>query len=298
MRIPGLGGIPPVELGKRSVRDFADDDMPTYAAALSYHALFALFPFLIFLVALLGFLHIPQFFDWLLEQARTAMPSDAYARLEEVIAQVEGSQPGGLLSFGIIAALWGASSGVRALMQALNRAYDVEETRATWKQYLLSVLYTLGFAVLLIVAAALMLVGPQAIEWLAGQVGLGDAFVTVWTWLRWPVAVVLLMLTAALVYYVLPNVDQPFRLITPGAVVAVIVWIVASLGFSFYAQNFANYNATYGSLGSVVVLLFYFYISAMVLLLGAEINAEVYRMKKGTPVPASDDKSPEEASPQ
>lgn len=298
MQIPGLGGIPPLTLGKRSVKEFSNDDMPTYAAALSYHGLFALFPFLIFLIALLGFLQIPQFFDWVLEQAQTAMPEDAYRRLEEVVAQVQGNQQGGLLSFGIIAAIWGASSGVRALMKALNRAYDVEETRATWKLYAFSLLYTVGFAILLIGATALMLLGPQAIEWLADQAGLGGAFVTLWTWLRWPVAVVLLMLTAALVYYVTPNVDQPFRLITPGAVIAVLVWILASIGFSLYVSNFANYSATYGSLGGVVILLFYFYLSSMVLLLGAEINAEVYQLKKGPPVPASDDKDPQNAPPQ
>jgi membrane protein len=271
MRIPGLGGIPLATLGKRSAREFTDDDMPTYAAALAYHAMFALFPFLIFLVALLGFLQIPQFFDW------------------SVVKQVEGQQRGGLLSFGIIAAIWGASSGVRALMKALNTAYDVEETRAIWKIYLFSLLYTLGFAALLIVAGGLMLLGPQGFEWLAGQAGLDNVFVTLWTWLRWPVAVLLLMLTAAIVYYVVPNVDQPFRFITPGAVVAVLVWIIASIGFSVYASNFANYDATYGSLAGVVVLLFYFFISGAVLLLGAEINAEVYHLKKGKPEPASED---------
>jgi membrane protein len=297
MHIPGLRGIPPVTLGKRSVKEFSNDDMPTYAAALSYHGLFALFPFLIFLIALLGFLQIPQFFDWVLEQAQTAMPADAYQRLQEVVTQIEGNRQGGLLSFGIVAALWGAASGVRALMKALNRAYDVEETRATWKLYALSIVFTVGFAVLLIAATALMLLGPQAIEWLADQAGLGGAFVTLWTWLRWPVAVILLMLTTALIYYVTPNVDQPFRFITPGAAIAVIVWILASIGFSIYVSNFANYSATYGSLGGVIVLIFYFYITAMVLLLGAEINAEVYQLKKGDPVPASDDKAPQDAPP-
>jgi membrane protein len=289
MRIPGLGGIPLATLGKRSAREFTDDDMPTYAAALAYHAMFALFPFLIFLVALLGFLQIPQFFDWVLEQAQAALPGEAYTNIASVVKQVEGQQRGGLLSFGIIAAIWGASSGVRALMKALNTAYDVEETRAIWKIYLFSLLYTLGFAALLIVAGGLMLLGPQGFEWLAGQAGLDNVFVTLWTWLRWPVAVLLLMLTAAIVYYVVPNVDQPFRFITPGAVVAVLVWIIASIGFSVYASNFANYDATYGSLAGVVVLLFYFFISGAVLLLGAEINAEVYHLKKGKPEPASED---------
>jgi membrane protein len=284
-QIPGLGGIHPRKLVQQAVHEFVDDDMPTYAAALSYHALFALFPFLIFLIALLGFLQIPQFFDWVLEQAQTALPQDAYIRIEEVLGHIRDTQQGGLLSVGILVALWSAATGVRALMKALNRAYDLEETRPVWKLFPLSILYTLGFAVLLITAGGLMVLGPQAFEWLAGQVGMDEVMVTLWTWLRWPVAVLLLMLTASLVYYVTPNVEQPFRFITPGATIAVVVWIIASLGFSVYVSRFANYDATYGSLGGIVVLLFYFFISAAVLLFGAEINAEVHHMKKGSPEP-------------
>jgi membrane protein len=286
MRLPSLHDTNPVELIKRSVRGFFRDDMGTYAAALSYSALFALFPFLIFLIALLGFLQIPQFFDWLLEQAQTSFPQDAYQRLREVIDQIQDQPQGGLLSFGIVSALWASSSGVRSLMGALNVAYGVKETRPRWKRYLLSILYTLGIAVLLIAAASLMLLGPQAIEWLADQAGLGSAFVTVWTWLRWPVLAILLTLVAALIYYAAPNVDQPFTIITPGAVFAVVIWVIASLGFSIYVSNFGSYDATYGSLGGVVVLLFFFYISSAVLLLGAEINAELHRIELGQPTPA------------
>ena len=207
MRIPGLNDTNPVDLIKRSVREFSKDDMTTYAAALSYHTLFALFPFLIFLVTLLGFLNIPGFFDWLLEQAETAFPQDAFQRVEEVINQVQNQSSGGLLSFGIVTAIWAASSGIRSVMNAMNVAFDVEETRPTWKRYLLSIVYTIGLAVLLIAAAGLMLLGPQVMESIAEQVGLGNAFVTLWTWLRWPVLAVLLTLSAAIVYYVAPNVD-------------------------------------------------------------------------------------------
>ena len=277
MRIPGLGDEHSLDLVKRALRGFGRDDMATYAAALSYAALFALFPFLIFLIALLGFLNIPEFFDWLLEQAETAFPADAYQRFAEVIDQVRSQSHGGLLSVGIVMALWASSSGVRSVMNALNVAYDVEESRPAWKRYVLSVLYTLGIAALLMAGAALMLLGPRSIEWIADQAGLGDLFVTLWTWLRWPVLAVLLMVVAALIYYAAPNVEQRFRLITPGAVLAVILWIVASAGFSIYVANFGSYNATYGSLGGVIVLLLYFYISSAVLLLGAELNAELHR---------------------
>ena len=139
---------------------------------------------------------------------------------------------------------------------------------------------------MLIVAAGLMLVGPRAAEWIAGQVGLGHVVVTLWTWLRWPIAAVLLALAAAVVYYVAPNVDQPFRLITPGSVLAVVLQVAASLGFSFYVSTFGTYGATYGSLGGVVVLLLYFFISAAALLLGAEVNAVIYHAAASDSHPA------------
>jgi membrane protein len=287
MRIPGLHDTNPVDLLKRSVTDFLTDDMPTYSAALAYSALFALFPFLLFLIAVLGFLHIPGFFDWLLEQGETALPSDAYGMLEDVVTQIRGQARGGLLSVGIITAIWAASGGFRSVMNAMNVAFDVEETRPMVKRYLLSVVYTIGIAGLFIAGAGLMLAGPHFMESIADRAGLGDLFVTLWSWLRWPVLVGLLMLAAALIYYVSPNVDQPFTLITPGAVFAVIVWVIASIGFSVYVSHFAAYSATYGDIGGIIVLLL-FYISSAVLLLDAEVNAELHRIKLGEPVPADD----------
>lgn len=283
MEIPGLRGLTVKELGKRSVKQFLNDDMTTYAAALSYHALLALFPFIIFLLALLGALRIPGFFDWVLNQAQTTLPSDAYQRVEQVINHVRGQARGGLLSFGILFAIWAASAAVRSLMNALNAAYDAAEDRPAWKRYPLSIGFTIGLAVMLIVAAALMLLGPQAVKWIAGQAGLSGFVVSLWTWLRWPVAIVLLLVAVAVVLYVAPNIDQPFRLITPGSALAVAAWVVATLGFSFYVSNFGNYNATYGSLGGVVVLLLYFFISSATLLFGAEVNAVIYKARQGAP---------------
>jgi len=140
------------------------------------------------------------------------------------------------------------------------------------------VFYTVGIAGMLLAAAALMVLGPQVMAWLAGQVGLEDFIVTLWTILRWPVIVLLMMVAVALMYYVMPDVQQKFRFITPGSVLAVVVWIVASLGFAYYVKTFANYNAMYGSIGAIIVLLLYFYISAAVLLLGAEMNAVIEHM--------------------
>ena len=142
-------------------------------------------------------------------------------------------------------------------MNALNVAYDVEETRPAWKRYPLSILYTIGLVAVVIAAAAFRLIGPWAAQRFANQLGLTTAVATLWTWLHWPVVVLLLLLTVALIYYLGPNIDQPFRYVTPGSVSAVVVWIVASLGFSAYVENFGNYGATYGSLGGMVVLLLY-----------------------------------------
>ncbi|WP_417775571.1 YihY/virulence factor BrkB family protein [Stutzerimonas xanthomarina] len=267
-------GIGSFELLKRTFKDFSNDDMTTYASALAYRAIFSLFPFLLFLIALLGLLDLQDFFTWLREQVALVLPPDALNLVNPVIDGMQ-EQKGGFLSFGILVALWSASVGVRSLMNAMNKAYDVKEGRPTWKLVVLSVVYTIGLALILLATAALMVVGPQVIEWLADQVGLKAIVVTLWTWLRWPVVVVLMMLVVAVLYYVTPDVEQEFRFITPGSVLAVIVWIAASTGFGLYVQNFGNYDATYGSIGAVIVLLLYFYISAAVLLFGAELNAVI-----------------------
>jgi membrane protein len=130
---------------------------------------------------------------------------------------------------------------------------------------------------MVIVAVGLMLVGPRVMEWLAEQAGLGPLFVMFWAWLRFPVATLLLIIFVALVYYMFPNINQPFRFITPGAILAVIVWLAASFGFSFYVSNYVNLHAIYGGLGAIIVLLLYIFISAAVLLFGAEVNAEIYQ---------------------
>jgi membrane protein len=274
MQIPGLRGLSPVGLVKESVTDFLADDMTTYASALAYQVLFSLFPFIIFLVALLGFLDLPTFFDWLRQQAEAFLPAQAMDQVNHVIAELK--QPkGGLLSIGVVVALWTASSGIRATMNALNVAYDVEEGRPAWKLYPLSILYTIGIAAMLILAAALLILGPQAMQWLAYQVGMEQLFVTLWTWLRWPVSLFLITLAIAVVYYVAPDVEQEFRFITPGATLAVIVWVLSSLGFNYYMSNFADYSVMYGSIGTIIALLLYFFISAAVLLFGAEVNAVI-----------------------
>jgi membrane protein len=259
----------------RAIKKFSADDMLVYAAALSYQLFFSLFPFVIFLIALLGVLNLTSFFDWMVKQSQTVLPGQASGLVQTIVSQIRGQAAGGALTLGAVLALWSASSAVRMAMHAFNVAYEVED-RAAWKKFPLSIIYTVLLAVLVIAAAAMMLIGPQLATWIAQQVGMGSAFATIWTWARIPVAVVLLLVVAALVYYLFPNTRQPFRFATPGAILAVIVWVVASLGFSWYVANFASYNATYGALAAVIVLLFFFFISSAILLFGAELNSQIY----------------------
>jgi membrane protein len=276
MRIPGFADLEPWDVVKQAVKSFFDDDMVTYAAALSYHLALALFPFIIFMLTLLGALGLSEFFDRVLTQSQAALPPDAYELLARVIGEIRGQSREGLLSFSILFALWAASTGMRSVMNALNVAYDVEESRPAWKRYPLSILYTIGLVAVVIAAAVFRLIGPWAAQRFANRLGWTTAVAEVWTWLRWPVVVLLLLLVVALIYYLGPNITQPFRYVTPGSICAVVVWIVASLLFSAYVENFGNYGATYGSLGGMVVLLLYFFVSAAVLLLGAEINAAIH----------------------
>lgn len=277
MILPALQGLPLHRVLVRTVSEFLDDEMSTYASALAYQMLFSLFPFLLFLIALIGFLHLPDFFSWLRLQSELVLPPQALDLVNPVIDQLQQSK-GGLLSVGIVIALWTASAGVRLMMSAMNAAYDVPEGRPVWKRIPLSVFYTVGIAGMLLAAAALMVLGPQVMEWIAAQIGMQELIVTVWTILRWPAIIILMMVAVALIYYVMPDVKQKFRFITPGSVLAVVVWIIASLGFGYYVKTFADYNAMYGSIGAIIVLLLYFYISAAVLLLGAEMNAVIEHM--------------------
>lgn len=275
--VAGFRGMSPVGVAKQAYKDFNKDDMSTHAAALTYRILLAMFPFLLFIVTLLGALNMEEFFNAMLQEARGALAPDMYSQVETILTQVRSGSNGGLLSFGLFLAIWSAAGGVRSVMHALNVAYDVEHERSLVRKYLISVVYTIGLAALLMAILALMFLGPQTIEWLAGHIGLGSLFVDLWTWLRIPIAIMLMVLVVALIYFLFPNIDQPFKLVSPGSVIAVVVWVIATLGFSFYISSFGDYNATYGSLAGVIVLLLYFYISAMILLFGAEVNAVIFK---------------------
>lgn len=270
-----LGGMSPVMLVRRVLAELGPDDVWGCAAQLAYYFLFALFPFLIFLAALLAYIPVPDLMQHILVAISDFMPAAAFDMVQDNVVKVVSEPRGGLLSLGILLALWAASSAVVALAGGLNRAYGVSEGRSFWRLRGMALLLTLGLALLTIAAMILLMFGPELGHWLANHVGAGAAFDLLWSLLRWPVVVLLMVLTMALIYYFAPDVEQHWRWLTPGSLFAVVVWIGISLGFGFYVDNFGQYDRTYGSIGAVIVLLTWLYLSALTILVGGEINAEI-----------------------
>jgi membrane protein len=285
-----------IDLGERSFRNFFfEHPMATYAAALAYRGLFGLFPFLFILVVLVGALGFPDFFDRAMDQARAQSSRYVPRQLEPVvepareqvqplvrmIERAEKQAGGKLLFFGVAVALWSVSAVARTLTEAFNVAYQVAETRRWWKQLVLSLAFGPVLALMVIVSVALMLIGPQLVGSIAALVDLDELFVHLWGWLRFPVALFLLALVLSVVYRIGPNVELRFRSVVLGTALAVALWAISSVGFSFYLANFADYGVTYGSLGAAVGLLFYLYLCASVVLFGAELNATIYRPVTG-----------------
>jgi membrane protein len=296
VQVVRLAGNEVVELGKRSLRNFLQHKMPTYAAALAYQGLFALFPFIIFLGVLLVLLQmdslfeslteqarslppqqVPDFLEPLVEQAGTSLPKDILALAEGLVEQGKQVATTKLLPFGIVFfALWSGSGFALTLMDTLNIVNEVEETRPLWKRLALSVLCTPAFAIMAIVGVGLLVIWPQLAQWLARWIGLSEALVALWAWFRIPVALILLLLVVLFIYRFAPDRERLVRFVMPGAILAVILWAAASVGFSFYLSNFANYGVIYGSLGSAIALLTYLYLSAAAFLLGEEVNATIH----------------------
>ncbi|HSP80730.1 MAG TPA: YihY/virulence factor BrkB family protein [Myxococcaceae bacterium] len=266
MILPGKG-MGWKEFFKALKAEWTRDDVSMAAGALTFFSVLALFPFLLFLVALAGLIINPEQANALVAELGRVAPQAVTDILGERIQSLAQSNSVSLLTIGALGAIWAASNGVTKLMRVLNTAYDVKESRPFWKVRGIAILVTLAAAVLSILAA----VGLVALPPFANA--LPQPWGSVVLWLRWPVAALLVMLAWALIYYFLPDVEQDFKFITPGSVAGVIIWLLASWGFSLYVRNFGNYDATYGTLGGVIVLLLWMWISAQVVLLGAEINA-------------------------
>jgi membrane protein len=264
---------------KRTVSEFREDNLTDWAAALTYYAVLAIFPALIVLVSVLG-LAGSSATQPLIDNLGTVAPGPAKQIFTSAIKNLQGSQgtAGVLFVVGLLAALWSASGYVAAFMRASNAIYDMPEGRPIWKTLPVRVGLTLVLLLLLAISTiAVVLTGGLAAK-VGGLIGLGDTAVTVWNIAKWPVLLLVVSFMFALLYWAAPNVKQPgFRWVSPGGVVAVIGWLIASAAFAFYVSSFASYNKTYGALGGVVVFLVWLWISNIVILLGAEFNAELER---------------------
>jgi len=267
---------------KATVEEFQRDDALGIAAQLAYYLILALFPFILVLVSLLGTFGSEELASEVLGYFQQVMPEQAYEIIQDFTDNIISgkAEAPGLFTFGILFTIWAASGAFAALINALNRAYDVQETRPFWKVRGIAILMTLGLSVLILIGVLLLVLGPQIGEAIANVFGLERTFLVVWEVARWPVALFFMMFTVALIYYFAPDVDQPFRWITPGGLIGVVLWVLASVGFNFYVSNFGSYNKTYGSIGAVIVLLLYLYISSLTILFGATLNATLVRMKE------------------
>ena len=271
-----LGGLTVAELGRRLWRESREDELFGRAAQLSYYALLALFPALIFLTALMGLFSVQNYMPELMSYLRNVLPADALSMVRRFLIQITEGSGANILSLGALGALWASSSGVTAIMDALNVVYDVkEDSRPFWRSRLTAIVLTLALAGFVILALTLVLYGSSIGSWIADFVGLGSVFAWAWNIMQWPVILALMLLVVDTVYFVCPDIEQEWRWVTPGSVFAVFMWVVVSLGFKAYVDNFGDYNKVYGSIAGVIVLMLWLYWSGMVLLLGGEINAEI-----------------------
>jgi membrane protein len=290
MRLQALRATGIVRLAERVVRSFFEHRMATYAAALAYRALFGLFPFVLIVVVLVGFLGPPNYLDRLAEEATSQSSGQVPDQLKPVVEQTKGQlrpleemvqqaekQAGGdLLLFGIGAALWAVSAVANTLAEAFNTVYGIVEDRRGWKRLALTLASGPIIALAVVVAMGLMLTGPQVAGRIAEVLGVRGLFVLLWGWLRFPVALMLLWVALSVVYRHGSAARQHFRSVVLGAAFAVVAWAIVSVGFSSYLANFADYGVTYGSLGAAVGLLLYLDLSASIVLAGAELNAAIH----------------------
>ena len=296
MKIPGMrlikkaeskgneAGVPMAEnLGlvdffKLTYKEVSEDHVMAFAGNLTYKALFAIFPFFTFLLSLLGIFNADSLVNTMVDKLSGVVPKSATTFIEGQLLSITQSQAESAFTFGAIIsialALWGVSGAFRSVMEAMNVMYEVEEDRPFWKVYGLSIFMSLAVVVLLLGALVLVVFGESIGVIVADLVGLGSVFATVWSILQWPVVACVVLVALALIYYFAPAAQQRFRWISPGSILAFVFWLIFSLLFSLYASTFGgnSYNETYGSLAGVIVLMLYVYYSALIMLVGAEMN--------------------------
>lgn len=286
-RLPFHLAIGWTELLKRTVREFNDDDCLNLAAQLAYYYFLSLFPAVLFLIALASFFPLAHFTDDIVRLLSPVTPPDVLTFLSEQMRRISNADSGGILTIGILGAVWSSSAALVAIINSLNLAYDLKETRPWWKVRGLAMALTLALAFFLLVSFTLVLAGPSIAEYLTDMFGLGPVFEWGWKILQWPLVVALVSGGIELVYYFAPDTRQRWTWVIPGALVATVVWLVASFAFKIYLARFADFNATYGAVGGVMALLLWFYISGIAILIGAEMNAEIEHASTNTaPAPA------------
>ncbi|MGE7907001.1 YihY/virulence factor BrkB family protein [Peribacillus sp. NPDC094092] len=264
-----------IKFSKKLIKEIKEDRVTGLAAEQAYYYLLALFPLLILLLSILPYLNIDT--QTALDTIKTFMPAETMEVVEKNIVNILSERNGGLLTFGFLGTIWSASNGMNAFIHSMNIAYDVEETRNFIKARFISILLTLGLVVAFIVMLGLPVFGKVIIDLLQQVIPIPEETQILFSLLRWVIAVVVISLVLAFLYRFAPNKSFPIKHVIPGAVTATVLWLGISLGFSFYVSNFANYSSTYGSLGGVIILMLWLYLSGLIFVIGGEINAILHR---------------------
>ncbi|MGW8065391.1 YihY/virulence factor BrkB family protein [Streptomyces ziwulingensis] len=279
----------PTQLGKRSwwavlkgtVREFQDDELIDRAASLTYYGVLSLFPALLVLVSLLG-LAGKSATDQVLENLQKVAPASARDIISDAVTQLQGRGGVGSLMavLGLVLAVWSASGYVAAFIRTANAVYDMPEGRPVWKVLPVRVGVTVVLLVLVVVSALIVVFTGGLARQAGTALGIGDSVLTVWSFAKWPVLVVLVIIMIGILFWATPNVKGPgFRWVSPGSVVALVIWMLASGAFAFYVANFSSYNKTYGTLAGVIVFLVWLWVSNIAILLGLEFDAEMARQR-------------------
>jgi len=265
-----------VDFFKLTYEEVEEDHVMAFAGNLAYKAIFAIFPFFTFLLSLLGLFNAQDLVNTMIENLSGMLPQSATKFIEGQLLSITQSQAESAFTFGaiisILLALWGVSGAFRSVMEAMNVMYEVEEDRPFWKKYGISIFISLAVVLLMLTAFVIVVFGRSIGGAVAEAVGLGTVFQTVWSIVQWPIVACVVLFTFAVVYYFAPAAKQRWRWISPGSVLAFIFWLLFSLAFSYYAGNFSSYNETYGSLAGVIIFMLYVYYSALIMLVGAEMN--------------------------